>query len=42
MLWKTTLWLFVVECDAEEDVVAAENYGAQDKIPYEFELKIQI
>jgi hypothetical protein len=42
MLWKTALWLFVVECDAEEHVVAAENYGGQDKMPYEFELKIQI
>jgi len=42
MLWKTASWLFVVECDAEEHVAAAENYRDQDKMPYEFELKIQI
>jgi hypothetical protein len=42
MLWKTALWFFVVECDAEEHVAVAENYGGQDKMPYEIELKIQI
>jgi hypothetical protein len=35
MLWKTALWFFVVECDAEEHVAAAKNYGGQDKMPYE-------
>jgi hypothetical protein len=39
MLWKTALWFFVVECDAEEHVAAAKNYGGQDKMPYELKWK---